>query len=647
MIQHKMCRRNRNSEKEKSKRKKRVYVKRKRPKEVKLLIPKQTPLDCKPMVKTVRCKLDKFLTDTGDLDIVRDAVRRGNIVMRHTCQFLKLYLLHVFQTDVTFPKVDRNLITLATKVVSTNGGRKETNYKETNLAHLSKLRQFYNSYYRQLQPNNEVILNTYLLPMLIYEGVTIETAVKNNIVAQFRKRLCQLVNFECCITKHSSTEEKRIASTVKRLIFKHDEVIPSDLNDIILAYRDSYLPKRKFTKNSVDYDLRVSTLDYLYYFFAIHRDLEQKTGKTFSVFPLKTSMVYNHVPFDTRLLKRLFGDRNISVEDFWPYYFNFDCVREPKGYTFNRYLTTDGISVGLVYNRYDYKEDTKLNIKLDEYGVNINDEQKLDTTHPNELIGKRIIAIDPNKDDIIYANDGDKTFRYTYNQKQVESKAKRYHQLRLEDKKTKYNCNGEVMDINQIEAKIGLQSSKTCDIIKYTSYVQTKNSYASLLTNHYNHNNLNYRQLRFNGYNNLKRSEDNMVNRFKRKFGRQDKTIIVFGDAGANHIKYKAPVKNKGMRELFKKHGYKVYLIDEFKTSMLCCKCLQPLENALKRPSPRPWRKEYGLVNVHGLKRCKTKNCQTYVNRDKNASQNMLTIAIEQQDGYSRPEAFCRSQQFG
>ena len=33
------------------------------------------------------------------------------------------------------------------------------------------------------------------------------------------------------------------------------------------------------------------------------------------------------------------------------------------------------------------------------------------------------------------------------------------------------------------------------------------------------------------------------------------------------HMKYKEPIKGKGIRKLFRENGYKVYLVDEFRTS--------------------------------------------------------------------------------
>ena len=44
-------------------------------------------------------------------------------------------------------------------------------------------------------------------------------------------------------------------------------------------------------------------------------------------------------------------------------------------------------------------------------------------------------------------------------------------------------------------------------------------------------------------------------------------------DFGRKHMKYKEPIKGRGIRTLFKKNGFKTYLVDEFRTSCKCSKC--------------------------------------------------------------------------
>ena len=91
-------------------------------------------------------------------------------------------------------------------------------------------------------------------------------------------------------------------------------------------------------------------------------------------------------------------------------------------------------------------------------------------------------------------------------------------------------------------------------------------------------------------------------------------------------MKFKEPVKGKGIRTLFRKNGYKLYLVDEFRTSLMCskCKCEKgKCEKIIKRENPKPFRN--GKILVHGALRCK--NCDAVWNRDVNSATNIFRIA--------------------
>ena len=48
-------------------------------------------------------------------------------------------------------------------------------------------------------------------------------------------------------------------------------------------------------------------------------------------------------------------------------------------------------------------------------------------------------------------------------------------------------------------------------------------------------------------------------------------------------MKYKEPTKTKGFRKIFMKHGYDVYLVDEFRTSCRCHNCFSECEKFKKK----------------------------------------------------------------
>ena len=134
-----------------------------------------------------------------------------------------------------------------------------------------------------------------------------------------------------------------------------------------------------------------------------------------------------------------------------------------------------------------------------------------------------------------------------------------------------------------------------------------------------------------------------MLNRFKKLYGSSEETIIAFGDyEQSQHRQYHEPVKGKGFRTLFRKAGYQLFLVDEFRTSCRCsgegcageCTTFKECEN------PRPWRKGE-MIMRHGLLKCKT--CAKLWNRDTNASRNIYKIAYSAIKREPRPSYLCRS----
>jgi len=72
-------------------------------------------------------------------------------------------------------------------------------------------------------------------------------------------------------------------------------------------------------------------------------------------------------------------------------------------------------------------------------------------------------------------------------------------------------------------------------------------------------------------------------------------------------MKYKAPTLGIGTRRIFRRHGFKVYLQDEYRTSCKCHHCFHDCLNIenLRVKDPRPWKHKEGVKyrGVHGLLR--------------------------------------------
>ena len=137
-----------------------------------------------------------------------------------------------------------------------------------------------------------------------------------------------------------------------------------------------------------------------------------------------------------------------------------------------------------------------------------------------------------------------------------------------------------------------------------------------------------------------------MINNFKKIFGTSDNTIIAIGDfEQKKHMKYKEPIKGVGMRKLFRQNGYKVYLVDEFRTSCMCSKCKKEsakCDKFITRENPKPYRS--GNILVHGATRCK--NCNAVWNRDVNGATNIFRISKNAINETKRPKYLCRTKKY-
>jgi hypothetical protein len=84
-----------------------------------------------------------------------------------------------------------------------------------------------------------------------------------------------------------------------------------------------------------------------------------------------------------------------------------------------------------------------------------------------------------------------------------------------------------------------------------------------------------------------------MVAKLKSKFGND--AVFVIGNYPAPNTRYREPVRGVGFRRLLKKHGFLVYLIDEFRTSQCCSSCEH-------RSPTRPYQRQNSpKVICHGL----------------------------------------------
>jgi hypothetical protein len=693
-------------------------------------------------MKTNKDNIMNVIKCPSDINIINDIVVKVNKIVIHTYQFLKLYLIHLYDNKKDFPIIDEDFIGYIFMVLTVrkcgSGGYTDKTMPEQ----LKLLTKFYNEYYKPLTINEEVIYYDKLNYVLAYEAIDIVKNINVNISEHFIQHLNKFINIGLNVKKSRDqiTKDNKDLKVRKE---KHKEFnqeinkVKKDLTSFnklesdekyhkwILEQRKLiYQSKIKFDEDSIYYDLKSNTKDYLKSMFYICGELEKvynqikkdnesikeeddekkkKQIRLFNVIPLRTNIISKNITVDSCGLINNFLDKSLKTinkekEDnkenqeeiknsqkyknrdingnvhnidnynykqgnnqqlLWDYFFRTNKrVFKKNKYQFNYMIKTDGVSISILFVRTGedgnplkkqkgkkYKEQTDC-----EYieKANLTEEQKK----------MKIITIDPNDGgDLIYCGSKNKnnkleTFRYTQNQRRLETRTKKYIKI-TEKVNTETKINNQT--IKQIESTLSVLNSKTVNLDEFKKYIQEKNKVNKLLYEHYQQEF--FRKFKLNKFINMQKSEAKMIENFKNKFGTPDKVIIVFGDhdKGQHNMKGLEPSICKKFRRIFKNAGYKVFLINEFRTSKLCNCCHQELDKFLTRASNKPKdKKKNKKTLVNGLLKHTVSNpegelnqiplCTIIHNRDKNAVQNMLYIVEHIKKTGLRPEAYTRKE---
>lgn len=693
-------------------------------------------------MKTNKDNIMNVINYSAHINIINYIVVKVNKIVIHTYQFLKLYLIHLYDNKKDFPIINEDFIgyifmVLTIRKCGSGGYTNETMPKQ-----LKELTKFYNEHYKPLTTNDEVIYYDKLNYVLAYEAIDIEKNINVNISEHFIQHLNKYINIslevkekrdqitkdnkDLKIRKEKHKEFNQEINKVKKDLTSFNE-LESDkkYHKWILEQRKLiYQTKTEFEEDSIYYDLKVKPQDYLKSMFYICGELEKvynqikklnesikeedeekkkKQIRLFNVIPLRTNIVSKNICLDSCSLISNFLDKSLKTDEgkkdknedenkknknsqkyknrdiggnvhnidnynykqgnnqqlLWDYFFRTNQkVFKKNKYQFNYMIKTDGVSVSILFVRTGEDGNPLKKQKGKKYKEQIDCEyiEKAKLTEEQKKL--KIITIDPNDGgDLIYCGSKDEkgnleTFRYTQNQRRLETRTKKYMKI-TEKVNTETKINNQT--IKQIESTLSVLNSKTVNYNELKKYIVEKNKVNKLLYEHYQQEF--FRKFKLNRYINMQKSEAKMIENFKNKFDTPDKVIIVFGDhdKGQNNMKGLEPAICKKFRKIFKNAGYKVFLINEFRTSKLCNCCHQELDKFLTRASNKPKdKKKNKKILVNGLLKHTVSNpegeqnqiplCTIIHNRDKNAVQNMLYIVEHILKTGSRPEVYTRKE---
>jgi hypothetical protein len=195
--------------------------------------------------------------------------------------------------------------------------------------------------------------------------------------------------------------------------------------------------------------------------------------------------------------------------------------------------------------------------------------EELNETEYSELKDNDNWAVcDPGKRVLLYLKNkqGD-CLRYTKNTHLKKTKRLKYqkHIQNYKDNKK----------ISEIEKELTSYNSKSCDYNEFKKYIKKKNSVNKKLLNEYKKDI--FRQYKWYGYINRKKAETDLIRDIKNKFGKD--VTIIYGDwSMGKQMKHKISTPNLGLKRKLKEY-FKIYNIDEFRTSCLNHKTLNKCEN--------------------------------------------------------------------
>ena len=219
-------------------------------------------------------------------------------------------------------------------------------------------------------------------------------------------------------------------------------------------------------------------------------------------------------------------------------------------------------------------------------------------------------------------------FSYNNRNRLKETKRLKYSKLIL-NKKNKTKING--CSIKDYEKKLCEYNTKTMDNDKFLEYTKEKIQMRDMIATEIKYNEY-LNKLKWFAHINRCRHEDKLLNKIATIFG--TKTTFILGDwSKGNCIKY-ISTPNKKMKKLLMKR-FEVLMIDEYKTSKLYYK------NETEGDNQKVIRKEL-QVKLHSVLTFKMGNNNECINRDYNATQNMLKIVKKLIETKERPEEYSR-----
>ena len=587
---------------------------------------------------------------------IQDAVYRTNYITTKTSLLLRLWCLEKYHHNIDIPIIDENTIRMCMKslLVPSSGPKPKNN----NLLLFNEFKSLHNF---ELEDGKN------LSSILNYYAITILTSIENNIKLHFFDYVNRFINSYFKHINKDNLNDKEF----KKQLFKELHSVKSDIlngtlksdekyHNWLKEYRYKIVPEQY--DKSYHYDMKCNPQKYIKHMIFMNCELELIGGKMYQFFPLQSSITPNHIQIDTKAVIELLVDKDkkryndnvlLYKEILWDKYFTINP--KIKDYQFDNTIITDGYATALRFIHKDYVEGELLKKeKMKQARQNAKNKDTNNTTKSitkendnivpskeeviidfpyidevdkNELKGKHIF-IDPGKRTLFtMMDDNGKFFSYTNKQRVSETKRLQY-QIKLK----KYK---DHLGISETENELSSYNSKSCNLDDYKAFIEKKISINKDLYILYQDKK--FRQYKWYAFINKKRTEDNMLNKIENAYGKDN--IIIIGDwCIEKQMKNFISTPNIGLKRKLKER-FKVYNIDEYRTSCLNYKTEEPCRNLYLPDKKNKTRK------IHSILTYKMKNNRLgCINRDKNGCKNIQKVFEYYIKNNERPENYRRGQ---
>jgi hypothetical protein len=294
---------------------------------------------------------------------------------------------------------------------------------------------------------------------------------------------------------------------------------------------------------------------------------------------------------------------------------------------FSGSIKTDGNSVSILYNSKRVKK------KINKKKKNVKGVSK-------DTILKTLNSVDYKEYDIIEAYDpgfrfmcvGTNTIEKETNDMIKCSSKEYYHKCKINkasnQKKIMYRKNIVITKYFK-----DMPSNKINNINLYSDYIKyCLDKLHSTLKFHLDKP---FRKLKFTTYIFKQKTMNELCKRITKKTKINDKKKVLIGFGNWSSQKdsiirghQRGPVV--GLKRELKK-WCNLVLVDEYKTSALCCRCYSDTKKI-----------SYNNVTVNSVLRCTNNECGIVIDRDVNGSKNIFNLLMHGLERKPRPEAFCR-----